>query len=69
MAMRKPVTYQDGQLVQKGDRVQLGPNVRHANFAGLLGKVRGPVKSRQVVTVEVDDGRYYDANPENVQKV
>lgn len=49
-----------------GTRVTLGPNVLHKQFAGLPGIVRKAIASRNVYAVRLDDGRSYDASPENV---
>ena len=50
-----------------GKRVALGAGVRHKEYAGLAGVIKKAVKSRNVYTIALDDGRYYDAAPENVE--
>lgn len=49
-----------------GDRVQLGPDVLHKTYAGVTGTVKKTVKRRNVIVVVCDDGKSYDAYPENV---
>ena len=51
----------------KGDRVTLS-RVRDDRYRGHVGTVRRAVKSRQVITVDLDDGRIYDAVPANIDK-
>jgi len=53
----------------KGDRVILSDGVRHADFRGLHGTVKRVVKkgfNGPYVTVVCDNGKLYDADPENV---
>jgi hypothetical protein len=50
----------------KGLRVRLSENVLHAEFRNLPGMVEKTVKSRRVVVVKLDNGRKYDAFPDNV---
>lgn len=49
-----------------GDRVQLGPEVLHKEYAGLFGTVKKTVKCRNMVVVVCDNGKEYRAFPENV---
>jgi len=50
-----------------GDRVHLSGKVLHAEFRGLCGTVVRSVKSRGVVVIHCDNGKRYDAFPENVE--
>lgn len=50
-----------------GDRVHLSGKVLHAEFRGLRGTVVRSVKSRGVVVIHCDNGKRYDAFPENVE--
>ena len=50
-----------------GDRVHLSGKVLHAEFRGLCGTVVRSVKSRGVVVIHCDNGKNYDAFPENVE--
>lgn len=54
--------------IEPGERVTIGPNARHAEFRGLAGTVRRYIKSRDVVEVRLDNGRFYDAHPANVTR-
>jgi len=56
-----------GSLV-KGTRVRLSEKAQHPEFRGLTGAVEKFVKSRKVYVIRLDDGRRYDAYPENVIK-
>lgn len=67
---KKDVRYGDspsGALIQPGDRVRLLTTVRHQDVAGLAGTVKRVVKSRHVVTVNLDRGDSYEALPANVE--
>lgn len=54
-------------MFNKGDRVRLAEKVLHPEFRGLTGTVKKTVKSRGVVTVICDNGKRYDALPENLE--
>jgi hypothetical protein len=41
--------------------------VRHNDYRGLAGTVKRTVKSRNVVVIQCDNGKLYDANPENLE--
>lgn len=60
-----------GQLperkIAKGDRVILS-RVRHAEYKGQVGEVVKIVKSRNQVSVRLESGVLYDANPENIDR-
>lgn len=66
--MRKDLQYSDGRPIEPGHRVRLTA-VRHKEFSGLTGKVKRPVKSRQIVTITLDDGRTYEAFPSNIERL
>lgn len=53
----------------KGDKVVLSNKVRHAEFAGLTGTIQRIIKSRGIVVVLCDNGKRYDAFPENVKLI
>lgn len=55
--------------IKQGVRVRLTENVRHAEFRGLTGFVKKIIKSRGVVNVLCDNGKRYDALPENIELV
>lgn len=52
--------------MNKGERITLSNNVRHAEFRGQQGTIERVIKSRNMVVVICDNGQYYDALPENV---
>ncbi len=60
-----------GQLpvrkLAKGDRVILS-RVRHSEYKGQVGEVVKIVKSRNQVSVRLESGVLYNANPENIDR-
>lgn len=54
---------------EPGERVKLSERVLHPEFRGQTGTVKRTVKSRQVVTVALDNGERYDARPENLEAI
>jgi hypothetical protein len=50
----------------KGRPCMLGAGVRHESYIGLKGHVEKAIKSRNVYAVRLEDGRLYDAIPNNV---
>ncbi len=50
----------------KGLRMSHSENVLHEEFRNLPAVVEKTVKSRRVVVVRLDNGKRYDAFPENV---
>jgi len=71
-ARKTEVRYGDiptGDIVRPGDRVRLLSTVRHQDVAGLAGTVRRAVKSRNVVSVNLDRGDSYEAFPGNVERL
>lgn len=55
------------ESLKTGERVRLSEKVRHAEFRGVCGTVERTVKSRGVVVVRCDNGKRYDALPENIE--
>lgn len=49
-----------------GEKVKL-TTVLHSEFSGMTGTVKKIIKSRKLVTVLCDNGKRYDARPENVE--
>ena len=54
---------------KQGDRIRLRDTVLHIEYRGMLGTVIRAVKSRGVITVEDENGKRYDAYPENVELI
>jgi hypothetical protein len=52
-----------------GDKVRLTDKVRHAEYRGLVGTVKKIIKSRGLITVVCENGKRYDAFPENVEVI
>lgn len=50
-----------------GVRVRLSERIFHPEFRGQIGTVKRVIKSRQVVAVLLDNGKSYDARPENLE--
>lgn len=55
--------------VKQGDKVRLTEKVRHEEYRGMTGYVNKVVKSRGVVVVLCENGKRYDAQPENVELI
>lgn len=53
--------------IKKGDKVRLTERVRHPEYRGLTGTVKQVIKSRGVVAILCDNGKRYDAFPENIE--
>jgi hypothetical protein len=56
-------------MFNTGDRVRLSNNVLHAEFRGMMGTVKRVIKTRNMVWVECDNGKRYDAFPTNVELI
>ena len=71
-ARTREVRYGDiptGEIVRPGHKVRLLHTVRHQDVAGLTGTVKRAVKSRNVVTINLDRGDSYEAYPANVEQL
>lgn len=55
--------------IKVGDKVLLTEKVRHAEFRGLCGQVKQVVKTRGVVKIMCENGKRYEALPENIEVV
>lgn len=55
--------------MQIGDKVRLTDNVLHPEYRGLTGTVKKVIKSRNVINVICDNGKRYDAYPQNVELI
>ncbi|MDR3560505.1 MAG: hypothetical protein P4N59_03545 [Negativicutes bacterium] len=56
-------------MVETDNRVRLTEKVLHEEFRGMTGTVKRFIKSRGVVWVECDNGKRYDAYPENIELI
>lgn len=65
--MKSPLRYDSDQLIEPGDQVRLRDTVRHKDVAGLTGTVKRAIKSRQIVSISLDNGSTYEAFPANVE--
>ncbi len=71
------VRYGDGQVVRPGDKVRLLNTVLHQEVAGVTGAVKRAIKSRNVVTVTLDNPTRirkslttsYEAFPGNLERL
>ena len=50
----------------KGQAVQLSDGILHKEYAWRFGTVEKVIKSRNMVSVRLDNGDLYDAFPQNV---
>lgn len=57
------------RVLTPGDKVRLTDKVRHAEYRGMMGTVKKVIKSRNMVAVICDNGKRYDAFPENVEVI
>jgi hypothetical protein len=53
--------------MQIGDKVRLTDKILHPEYRGLTGTVKKVIKSRGVISVMCNNGKRYDAYPQNVE--
>jgi hypothetical protein len=53
--------------MQIGDKVRLTDKVLHPEYRGMTGTVKKVIKSRGVISVMCNNGKRYDAYPQNVE--